>query len=254
MKKICFLLLPILFICMTASSLVAQDSTKTDRIRKNIVRFNLTNPAIFGDRSLIFGYERILGAHQSFSINAGQAALPKFNLISIAEDSVVELHRSSKDKGYSFTGDYRFYLASENKYRAPRGLYIGPYMSHVFMGRENTWNLNTETFQGAVTSDFKFHMTSVGAELGYQFIIWKRVALDFVLVGPSIAWYSLSAKLDTDLSAEDESALYAKIDEILTERFPGYSFVIDDIDFTTSGTADKQGFGFRYAIHLGYNF
>ncbi len=251
----------LLFIALFAgTSLIAQDTinlkeaVKEERIRKNTIRFNLTNPAIFGDRSLILGYERTIGEHQSFSINVGQATLPKFNLISIEDDSIVQLYKSSKDRGYNFTGDYRFYLASENKHRAPRGVYIGPYASHVFMGRENTWNLNTETFQGEVKTDFTFSMTAIGAQLGYQFIIWKRLALDFVLIGPSVAWYSLEAKLGTTLEADDESALYAKIDEILTERFPGYSFVLDDIDFKTTGSTNTQGLGFRYTIHLGYHF
>lgn len=230
------------------------DEIKAERIRKNTIRLNLTNPLIFGERSLILGYERTIGEHQSFSINGGLATLPKFNLISIADDSLVQLYKSSKDRGFNITGDYRFYLASENKHRAPRGIYVGPYASHVFMGRENTWNLNTESFQGEVKTDFSFNMTAIGAQLGYQFILWKRVALDFVLIGPSIAWYSLEAKLNTTLDPDDESALYAKIDEILKERFPGYTFVLDDVDFKTSGTTNTQSFGFRYTIHLGYHF
>ena len=252
----------LLLLCMLFGgiSLVAQEAVdikkeaKAERIRKNTVRINLTNPVIFGDRSFILGYERTIGEHQSFSINGGLASLPKFNLISIDDDSLVQLTKSSKDKGYNLTGDYSFYLASENKYRAPRGLYIGPYVSHVFMGRENTWNLNTDSFQGEVNTEFKFNMTSVGAQLGYQFVLWKRVALDFVLIGPSIAWYSLEAKLNTSLDPDDESALYAKIDEILSNRFPGYTFVLDDIDFKKTGSTDTQSFGFRYTIHLGYRF
>lgn len=260
MKTLSTKLLLILSILSLSAPLVAQDTihmqeeVKKERIRKNTVRINLTNPLIFGDRSIILGYERTIGEHQSFSINGGLASLPKFNLISIADDSLIQLYKSSKDKGYNFTGDYRFYLASENKYRAPRGLYIGPFASHVFMGRENTWNLNTESFQGEVKTDFRFHMTSVGAQLGYQFVLWKRVALDFVLIGPSIAWYSLEAKLDTNLDPDDESDLYAKIDEILRERFPGYTFVLDDVDFKTSGTTNTRSYGFRYTIHLGYRF
>lgn len=254
MKRHISLLVLVLLISGAASSLVAQDTLKSDRIRKNTVRINLTNPVIFGERSFILGYERTIGEHQSFSLNGGTATLPKFKLISIADDSIVQLYKSSKDRGYNFTGDYRFYLASENKYRAPRGLYIGPYASHVFMGRENTWTLNTETFQGEVITDFTFNMTAIGAQLGYQFVIWKRVALDFVLLGPSVAWYSLNAKLDTNLNADDESALYSKIDDILKNRFPGYSFVLDDIDFKKTGSTDTQSFGFRYTIHLGYRF
>ena len=248
------------FILIGISNLGAQDDlnmqekVKEERVRKNTIRLNLTNPIIFGERSLILGYERTIGEHQSFSINAGLATLPKFNLINIEDDSLIQLNKSSKDKGFNITGDYRFYLASENKHRAPRGIYIGPYASHVFMGRENTWNLNTESFQGEVKTDFRFNMTAIGAQLGYQFIIWKRVALDFVLIGPSVAWYSLEAKLDTSLDPDDESALYAKIDEILQERFPGYTFVLDDVDFKTSGTTNTQSFGFRYTIHLGYHF
>lgn len=260
MKKITTLTIWLCFMFCACSSLVAQEAvnmqeaTKAERIRKNTVRINLTNPVIFGDKSWILGYERTIGEHQSFSINGGSAKLPKFDVINIADDSTVQLYKDTKDKGYLFTGDYRFYLASENKYRAPRGLYIGPFISYAYMGRENTWNLNTETFQGEVNTDFSFHMTAVGAQLGYQFVIWKRVALDFVLLGPSVAWYSLNAKLDTTLEADDESELYAKIDEILSNRFPGYSFVLDDIDFKKTGSTDTQSFGFRYTIHLGYRF
>jgi len=260
MKKQLSLLLPFFILLAAVTPLVSQDTldikkaVKEERIRKNTLRVNLTNPAIFGERAWILGYERTIGEHQSFSINGGLASLPEFNLISIADDSIVQLYKDTKDRGFNITGDYRFYLASENKYRAPRGLYIGPYASHVFMGRENTWNLNTETYQGEVNTDFTFNMTAIGAQLGYQFVLWKRVALDFVLIGPSVAWYSLEAKLNTSLNADDESELYAKIDEILRERFPGYSFVLDDVDFKKTGSTNTQSFGFRYTIHLGYRF
>lgn len=254
MKKFATPLLLFLSLLFSASSLIAQDDMKQVKDYKNIVRINLTNPLIFGERAIILGYERVVKDHQSFSINGGLASLPKFNLINIADDSIVQLYKSSKDKGFNITGDYRFYLAKENKYNAPHGLYIGPYASHVFMGRENTWNLNSDTYSGEVNTDFRFNMTAIGAQLGYQFILWKRVALDFVLVGPSFAWYSLSAKLDTNLDADDESALYEKIDEILSERFPGYTFVFDDVDFKKSGTTNTRSVGFRYTVHVGYAF
>ena len=171
MKKHISISLLLAFLLLGISTLDAQETidlkkaVKEERIRKNTIRLNLTNPIIFGERSLIMGYERTIGEHQSFSINAGLATLPKFNLINIEDDSLIQLNKSSKDKGFNITGDYRFYLASENKHRAPRGIYIGPYASHVFMGRENTWNLNTESFQGEVKTDFRFNMTAIGAQL-----------------------------------------------------------------------------------------
>lgn len=254
MKILNSLSLILFFIILGSTALTAQEKVKEEKVFKNTIRLNLTNPLLFGDRSLILGYERTIGEHQSFSVNFGLAQLPKFNLINISDDSSFQINNSFKDKGYTLTGDYRFYLASENKYNAPRGLYIGPYVTHVFMGRENTWTLDTDSFHGDVKTDFKFNISAIGAQLGYQFILWKRVALDFVLLGPSVSWYSLEAKLDTNLEPEDESALYDKINEILTERFPGYSFAVDDVEFKKTGTANTTSFGYRYVVHLGFRF
>lgn len=209
---------------------------------------------IFGDRSLVLGYERRLKEYQSFSINFGLATFPKFNVISIADDSIVQLYKDSKDRGFNITGDYRFYIAKENKFKAPHGLYIGPYASHASMGRENTWHLSTMTYDGDVITDFKFYMTAVGAQLGYQVVLWKRVALDFVLLGPGIGWYSLKGKLDTTLDPEDEAAIYEKLNEILNERFPGYNFIFDGTEFKKTGSTTTQGLGYRYVVHLGFLF
>src|SRR5688572_14317312 len=73
---------------------------------KNTFRINITNPLIFGMKSLIFGYERVLNKKSSFSINVGQASFPKFNFIngdSLVSKSVVS------EKGYNVSVDYRFY-------------------------------------------------------------------------------------------------------------------------------------------------
>ena len=260
MKKQILSLIYISVFSLMTTTILAQDTinikeeVSKEKVRKNTVRINLTNPVIFGDKSWILGYERTLGAHKSFSINGGLASLPEFNLVNLDVDSTIQLNKKTKDRGFNITGDFRFYLASENKHPAPRGLYIGPFASHVFMGRENSWTLNTDAFQGDVITDFQFNMTAVGAQLGYQFVLWKRVALDFVLLGPSIAWYSLEAKLNTTLDPDEESLVYEKISEILTERFPGYTFAIDDVDFQKTGTTNTRSFGFRYTIHLGYRF
>ena len=252
--------LALLISCLVETNvLVAQDTLSTvevreERIWKNIVRVNITNPLIFGDRSLILGYERVLKNNQSVSMNTGFATFPNFNVFSIVDDSIVDLYKDSKDRGFTVTGDYRFYLGAENKFKAPHGLYIGPYATHAFMGRENTWYLNTKTYQGEVITDFKFYMTGIGVQLGYQIILWKRLALDFVLLGPGVAWYSMHTKLDTTLDPEDEALLYDKINDILKDRFPGYTFVIEDKDFKKTGSTNTQGLGYRYVIHLGFLF
>lgn len=231
-----------------------KQEVKEEKYFKNTIRFNVTNPLIFGERSLVLGYERIIKENQSFSINIGQAGLPKLISVNIDTDSTVQIDKSTKSKGFNITGDYRFYLGSVNKYAAPRGIYIGPYASFVTMGRENTWSLNTDNHQGELKSDLNLEFASVGFQLGYQFVFWKRFALDLVLIGPGVAWYNLEAKFDTDLKPEDEEALYEKINEVLSEKFPGYNFVFDGVEFKKTGTTNTTSIGYRYVVHLGFRF
>lgn len=236
--------------------LLAQDTTsvvkKEKKPLKNTIRLNITNPLIFGNKSFVVGYERVLSSQTSFSVNVGRTELPSFGKFNFS-DSTVQINKSVKNRGFHITGDFRFYPSSENKHLAPRGMYFGPYASFVTMGRENSWELDTDDFQGTVGTDLNFQFFAVGAQLGYQFVIWKRLALDFVLIGPGVAFYELSAELDTDLSAEDESALFERINEILEERFPAYNFAFDG-SFKTSGTGKTTSLGYRYVVHLGFRF
>lgn len=242
-------------------SLSAQDvkddtigvETKKEKYFKNTIRLNITNPLIFGKTSFVVGYERVFNEKFSASLNVGRTALPSFGILKFKGDSTLQLNKSTKDKGFHITGDFRYYPSTENKYAAPRGIYFGPYASYVTMGRENAWTLNSNNFNGDVSTDLNFSFFSVGAQLGYQFVIWKRIALDFVLLGPGIAFYELSAKIKTDLPAEDESALFERINEILEEKFPGYNFAFDG-DFAATGRGNTTSLGYRYVVHLGFRF
>lgn len=248
-------LLFFLFACVLNKPLVAQDEIKKEKSFKNTVRYNVTNTLIFGGKTLIFGYERTLGKHQSVTINAGQLSLPKLSIIkNSVSDTTIKIQSNTSEKGYNISIDYRFYLSKENKYNAPRGVYLAPYFSYNFFERENTWTLNTTNFQGDVTTDFKLAISSFGGELGYQFILWKRVAIDLILIGPGLANYSIKTKLSTTLGAEDQAALFQKINDALADKIPGYSLVIDDAEFETSGNTSTTNFGFRYMIHVGFRF
>jgi hypothetical protein len=249
-----------LIVNLAAYPLFAQENPekqdiKKDKVFKNTVRFNLTNPIIFGDRAMIFGYERVLGQRQSFSINIGRATLPKLSVFDInSNNPSVQLKKGSTEKGINVSVDYRFYLNKVNRYPAPRGVYIAPYYSYNHFERENTWTLNTDAFQGDVITDFKLNIHTVGCELGYQFVLWKRLALDFILIGPGIANYSLKTNVSTTLDADSQAELFQKINDALANKIPGYSFVINDQEYKKSGRAKTTSFGFRYMIHLGFRF
>lgn len=222
---------------------------------KNTIRFNITNPVILSEKSIIFGYERVIKNHMSFSVNFGYTTLPPMRLGDVnVEDEDIQLNNTSTDKGFNFSLDYRFYLNKVNKFVAPRGVYLAPYYSYNHFERVNTWFLTTDNINGEVITDFTLDIHTIGGELGYQFIFWDRLALDFVLFGPGVASYALETKLSTTLDADDQSALFQLINDHLEENIPGYSLVIDEGEFVKSGTAKTTDLGFRYMIHMGYRF
>jgi hypothetical protein len=52
----------------------------------------------------------------------------------------------------------------------------------------------------------------------------------------------------------DEQELLDAINEILNDKLPGYSLVIDDAEFKRSGSVNTTSLGFRYIIHFGFRF
>ncbi len=221
----------------------------------NTVRFNLTNPLLFGDKAIIFGYERVLNNKKSFSVNVGRAYYPKLINASYNADSLgIDLRDNTKDKGLSLSLDYRIYLQKENKYPAPRGVYLGPYYSFNYFSRTNTWELNTNSFQGDLETNLNFNIHTIGFQLGYQFVFWDRITLDMILLGPGYAFYNFELKTSTSLTPDDESKLFEIINDYLTEKFPGYSWAIDAKEFEKSGSAKTTSLGFRYMIMVGYRF
>ena len=233
-------------------TLMAQENKEPDREYRNTVHFNITNPILFGSRSLIFGYERVVNKRQSFTVNIGTTGFPNMNIVNT--DSV-KATKTGEQNGFNVSADYRFYLSKENKYPAPHGIYIGPYYSFNSFGRKNTWAVITSSGSVQdVESDLELKVHTVGFELGYQFIFWDRVTLDMVLIGPGIAGYDLKASLGSNLSQADKEKLFAALNDALAEKFPGYSVVIDEGEFRSKGTESTTNFGYRYMIQVGFRF
>src|SRR4249919_2991282 len=77
-------LMQLTIVCLTIAfqqPAFSQDTPMVKKDFKNTIHFNLTNPLIFGGRSIIFGYERVLIKCRSFTINVGQTGFPSFNII-----------------------------------------------------------------------------------------------------------------------------------------------------------------------------
>ncbi|HSH20929.1 MAG TPA: hypothetical protein VLA03_10775, partial [Draconibacterium sp.] len=147
---------------------------KKKKERKNTIHINITNPLLISNKYQTIGYERILPHNQSFTVNVGTFSLPRFTNGRLADS--LGLNTASKDKGFHFSTDYRFYLTKENKYSAPRGVYLAPYYTYNHLGRENSWNIDGHVDK--VYTDLKLNIHTIGAEMGYQFVFWDRIALD----------------------------------------------------------------------------
>lgn len=220
--------------------------------KKNTAYINVSHPALFGSKTFIFGYERVVGKNQSFTVNFGNITLPA--LAPGTGNDSVKVTRNNADKGFHLGADYRFYLKGENKFEAPRGVYIGPYYAFNNFSKTNTWQLNTSDFDGDVNTELKMNVHTIGFQLGYQFVFWKRVALDMVLFGPGYAFYNLKGDIKTTLSPEDESLLFDKLNGFLGEKIPGYDLVIDEGEFARNGSVRTNTLGYRFMINLGFRF
>lgn len=254
MKKSYLLIIVLIAICcsQTASGQV-DTAAKKGKDYKNIIRYNLSGALLFGiDKYIVFGYERVVSPKQSFSINVGRASLPK--LVSFTSDSFA-LKGDRKNTGFNISLDYRFYLAKENKYNAPHGVYVGPYMAYSQMERKNSWIYeNGAPQQSELNTTANFDFFTVGAEIGYQFIFWKRLAVDLVMVGPGFTNYQIKGTIESNLSENAKKRLQNAMKQMITQRFPGMNYILSDEQFDGSGTIGTWNVGYRYLIHIGFAF
>jgi len=246
------ILLVSLIACDVCSAQVQKDSTKQMRQYKNVIRYNLSGALIFGlDRYIVFGYERVIRPNQSISVNVGGVKLPK--LISINTDSF-SLQKDNKSNGVNVSVDYRFYLGKENKFMAPRGAYIGPYYSYNKFTRDNQWQYTKGMTGNYINTHTTLNINTIGFQFGYQFILWKRLALDFALVGPGFGIYNYKATFEGNVSAENKEQLVDGLKQLLTQKFPGMNFVFADKEIEADGVMKTNTLGYRYIVHIGFAF
>ncbi len=221
------------------------------KVRKNTILVNVTNPSLISTRFFTVTYERILPNNQSFSVGVGSFSLPRF--LSDVADSL-GINTDYSDKGFHFSCDYRFYLKKENKYSAPRGIYIGPYYAYNHLTRGVNWQMDGQTFNGDVLTDLKLNIHTIGFELGYQFVFWDKLAVDMILIGPGFGSYGLNTVLNTTLSPDQESEFFERLNNYLENHIPGYEWVIKPGEFKKNGSYNTWDLGYRYSIRIGYRF
>jgi len=242
-------LIIILLLCIStiANTAWGQDSLRRTQ-RRNTIKLDITSHYLYRN-SFIASYERVTKPNQSFVVTAGYQEFPRAS--SLGSNISVKDDRSRT--GNKFGGEYRFYLRKENKYLAPRGVYLGPYASFLGFKNERTITVNDDGTLEDVILNTKLNIFNVGFELGYQFVITNRWAIDLVFIGPSISHYLYTAELSGSYSFDKED-IQNEIILDLIDRFPFLDDVITEKEATTRGKLDSWSYGYRFQVHIGYHF
>ena len=224
----------------------ASDSTRVQRY--NVVKLDFTSRWFFNN-AYVATYERVTWPNQSVGVTFGYQELPEFSIL----PSDVFLKRINERNGLKVGAEYRFYLGNENRHPAPRGVYLGPYVTFLSFNGDRTIEViaNDVPQEGRLVSEIR--VANLGLQLGYQFIILKRISLDLVLLGPSFSHYRAKMDLDGDFNIDPED-IENEILQKLIDRFPGLSDMISDQTITSTGRNSTWGYGWRYQLHIGYHF
>ncbi len=161
------------------------------------------------------------------------------------------LTKTRAKSGYTIGSEFRFYLSKENKYDAPHGVYLAPFIS--FYHFNNQRNGHDSTNQDNLTLNTTIDFLNIGGELGYQFVIKKRFTVDCVLFGPAISSYYFSMKLNGSTSGDYSEQVQAILDAI-KQKYPLLKELSNGEKLSTSGVSNFWSLGFRYVIQIGYRF
>ncbi len=242
------ILLLVTFMLSTGANAQVKDSATITRekIFKNTIKVNLTSWILYSN-GIQLNYERILSPNRSITVFGG---LVQFPMPTIISNSSLNFDKNKSKSGYVFGSEYRFYLAKENKYAAPHGVYLAPFVSFYHFHNERSGR-DTITQSNAYLST-TMNFFNVGGELGYQFVIKKRFVVDCVMFGPALSSYYFNIKLVGNLGSYNED-VQAIIDAI-KEKYPVLKDLSSGEGISKNGISNFWSFGFRYAIHIGYRF
>jgi hypothetical protein len=235
--------------------LVAQksDSLKVFKkpIHKNVIKFNPTPMLLWSSKNITFSYERILNPKQSIAITLGYLEFP-----SLFKDTIGSLLAiTGREKyGINIALEYRFYLGKRNSRPIPDGVYLAPFASYYGYHFKNNVDVLHATLDSAGALKGNFYIFNVGVELGYQFVFWKRLTLDFVLIGPAISYYGGRVDVSGNINPENLQEINAELYNKLKEKYPMIGDFIVNKSFKQNGKIDLLSVGFRYLMQIGFHF
>jgi hypothetical protein len=253
MKTNIKIILAVLFVFPLLLAAQKSDSVKyfQQPIHKNVIKFNPTPMILWSGKNLTFSYERILNPKQSIALTLGYLEFP-----SLFKDTIGSLLAiTGREKyGINVAFEYRFYLGKRNSRPIPDGVYLAPYASYYGYHFKNNMDVMHTTIDSAGVVKGNFYIFNVGVELGYQFVFWKRLTLDFVLIGPAMSYYGGGVDISGNINLEKLEEINADLYNKIKEKYPLIGDFVVNKSFKQNGKLDLFSIGFRYLVQIGFHF
>jgi hypothetical protein len=240
----CFLLI------QTSGFGQSADSARTKY--PNIVKYSLSSYLLYPN-SFHMGYERVLTRNKSIYVFGGLNQFPvKLNL----DLTNTHFSEARNKSGYSIGAEFRFYLSKENKYNAPHGVYLAPFISYYKFNSDNTLTHTDSSGSQSINLAMSTSFFSVGLELGYQFVVFKRFIIDAELFGPSFTTYAFQAQVNGSFNGLDEHETLQAVLDAMKNKFPLLNDLSSSKTVFKSGVASSKfpAVGFRYVVSIGFMF
>jgi hypothetical protein len=220
-------------------------------IHKNVIKFNPTPMILWSSKNVTLSYERVLNRQQSITLSIGYLEFP-----SLFQDTIAHvINITSREKrGINVAMEYRFYLMKRNLRPIPDGLYLAPYLSYYGYWFKNGINILHTSLDSAGLVRGNFYTFNLGVELGYQFIFWKRLTLDLVLIGPCMSYYGGAVDITGNINLEELKDIHEDLYNKLKEKYPMIGDFVVNKTFKQNGKLDLFSVGFRYLIQIGFHF
>ncbi len=172
MKKLIFYLF-FLNINLAAS---AQEQNISEFKPSNIVKFL---PLSLPFNSISFEYERMISAKNSISMEIGipdkKSIIGKYGIPINSDLKTAEFSVSA------LRGAFRHYTGKKS---LPKGFYIEPYFKYQHLeGKASIDGVDNQGDNYSGKSDINFNTINIGCQLGFQFLIAKRISLDLYFLG-----------------------------------------------------------------------
>jgi hypothetical protein len=99
-----------------------------------------------------------------------------------------------------------------------------------------------------------FYIFNLGVELGYQFVFWKRLTLDLVLIGPAMSYYGGEVNITGDINLAELQDINEDLYNKIKEKYPMVGDFVVNKTFKQNGKLDLFSIGFRYLVQIGFHF